>query len=148
MSDRIPVSICLSNDLQPPSLWLWPGQLDSRNQRVDRDTDVPRLDIDLSEVIAHCRQVLPTTLHQHDYCRISANATGDSWLDGIPTDNSVLVIAEGSQCKTAVSRTGSVYKWVMDDLRAAGHQQRDISSGTLKRFTCTFKLLEDHDAIM
>ncbi|KAI1823219.1 S-adenosyl-L-methionine-dependent methyltransferase [Xylaria intraflava] len=131
--------------------------LDSRNQRVNWGPHVRWIDVDLPEVVALRRQVLPSTLPGKDYHLVGADATDDAWLEDVQTDQPVLVIMEGLlsylepadgrslikrlarrikigelhfECmstavltasqkdkKTAVSRTGSVYKWAIDDLR-------------------------------
>ncbi|KAI1419094.1 S-adenosyl-L-methionine-dependent methyltransferase [Xylaria sp. FL1777] len=69
--------------------------LDSRNQRVDWGSNVRWLDIDLPEVAALRRRVLPTSIPDQDYQLVAADITDDAWLKGIPTDRPVLVVMEG-----------------------------------------------------
>ncbi|KAI1259218.1 polyketide synthesis O-methyltransferase [Xylariaceae sp. FL1019] len=70
--------------------------LDSRNQRVKwTSPDVRWIDVELPEVVAIRRQVLPTTLSGQDYQLIEADITDAAWLEDIPTDRPVLVIMEG-----------------------------------------------------
>ncbi|KAI8944260.1 S-adenosyl-L-methionine-dependent methyltransferase [Xylaria longipes] len=131
--------------------------LDSRHQRVGWGPDARWIDIDLPEVVALRRQVLPVSLDGQDYRLLSADVTDDAWLEEIPTDWPVVVVMEGllsylepahatgllkrlverlkkgelhfdcmkaaimaasaKDQKAAVSRTGSVFKWAVDDLK-------------------------------
>ncbi|KAI8629806.1 S-adenosyl-L-methionine-dependent methyltransferase [Xylariaceae sp. FL1651] len=131
--------------------------LDSRNQRVKWGSNVRWIDVDLPEVVALRRQVLPTSLPGQDYQLISADITEDPWMHSIPTDRPVLVVMEGllsylkpddgemllkrlverfkegelhfdcmnttvlsaarKDHKAAVSQTGSVFQWGIDDPR-------------------------------
>ncbi|KAI1327089.1 polyketide synthesis O-methyltransferase [Xylariaceae sp. FL0255] len=71
--------------------------LDSRNQRVSwSNPDVRWIDVDLPEVVALRRQVLPTSLPDgQDYRLLGADVTSDGWLQEVPRDRPVLVIMEG-----------------------------------------------------
>ncbi|KAI1149777.1 S-adenosyl-L-methionine-dependent methyltransferase [Nemania diffusa] len=69
--------------------------LDSRNQRVDWGASVRWIDVDLPEVAALRRQVLPTSFPGREYRLVAADATDQAWLEEIPTDRPVLVIMEG-----------------------------------------------------
>ncbi|KAI0544797.1 S-adenosyl-L-methionine-dependent methyltransferase [Xylaria curta] len=131
--------------------------LDSRNQRVEWGPDVRWIDVDLPEVVAIRRQVLPASLDGRDYRLLSADITDDAWLEEVPTDWPVVVVMEGllsylepehatgllkrlvgrfrqgelhfdcmkaaimaasaKDQKMAVSKTGSVFKWAVDDLK-------------------------------
>ncbi|KAI0158314.1 polyketide synthesis O-methyltransferase [Xylariaceae sp. FL1272] len=70
--------------------------LDSRNQRVKwTSPEVRWIDVELPEVVAIRRQVLPTTLPGQEYQLVEADITDAVWLEHIPTDRPVLVIMEG-----------------------------------------------------
>ncbi|KAI0440828.1 S-adenosyl-L-methionine-dependent methyltransferase [Xylaria telfairii] len=69
--------------------------LDSRNQRVEWGPDVRWIDVDLPEVVALRRQVLPASLDGRDYRLLSADITEDAWLERIPADRPVVVVMEG-----------------------------------------------------
>lgn len=66
--------------------------LDSRILRVDPPAGVCWFDIDLPDVIELRRQLYPG---RHDYYMIGSSVTETEWLDGIPKDKPVLVVAEG-----------------------------------------------------
>ncbi|KAI0102651.1 S-adenosyl-L-methionine-dependent methyltransferase [Nemania sp. FL0031] len=131
--------------------------LDSRNQRVDWASDVCWIDVDLPEVVALRRRVLPASLPGRDYRLVTADITDDDWLEKVPRGRPVLVVMEGllsylqprdatsllkrlvevlgegelhfdcmsakvmlasrKDRKAAVSQTGSVFKWAVDDLK-------------------------------
>lgn len=66
--------------------------LDSRGTRVAPPETVQWYDVDLPEVIALRRRVLPERNNHHT---IAAEATQPDLFDEIPTDRPVLVVAEG-----------------------------------------------------
>ncbi|MDO8873008.1 MAG: class I SAM-dependent methyltransferase [Methanoregula sp.] len=66
--------------------------LDSRILRIDPPASVRWYDIDLPDVIELRRQLYPV---RHDYVMIGSSVTEPGWLDGIPADRPVLVVAEG-----------------------------------------------------
>ncbi|MEV0364563.1 class I SAM-dependent methyltransferase [Nocardia fusca] len=66
--------------------------LDSRVFRLDPGPHVEWYDIDFPEVIALHEQIYPSPEHYH---RIAAPVTEPQWLQTIPPDRPVLMIAEG-----------------------------------------------------
>jgi O-methyltransferase involved in polyketide biosynthesis len=66
--------------------------LDSRVFRVDPGPDVEWFDVDFPDVIALREQFYPTRDHYHV---VAASVTDPAWLDDIPTDRPVLLLAEG-----------------------------------------------------
>jgi O-methyltransferase involved in polyketide biosynthesis len=66
--------------------------LDSRVFRVDPGSEVEWFDVDFPDVIALREQFYPTRDHYH---LIAASATDPGWLEDIPTDRPVLLLAEG-----------------------------------------------------
>ncbi|MFY0582664.1 class I SAM-dependent methyltransferase [Cystobacter fuscus] len=66
--------------------------LDTRVYRIDPGPKVRWFDVDLPDVIALREQLYP---EREGYRRIGASVTGLSWLDTIPGDTPVLVVAEG-----------------------------------------------------
>ncbi|KAH8898005.1 S-adenosyl-L-methionine-dependent methyltransferase [Thozetella sp. PMI_491] len=69
--------------------------LDSRFQRIKWSSSVRWIDVDLPEVVALRRHVLPTSLPGRDYQLIGASVTETAWLDGIPTGQPTVVVMEG-----------------------------------------------------
>jgi O-methyltransferase involved in polyketide biosynthesis len=66
--------------------------LDSRVFRLDPGPDVEWYDVDYPDVIALREKIFPT----HPRCHLVAtSATDPSWLDRIPADRPVLLLAEG-----------------------------------------------------
>jgi O-methyltransferase involved in polyketide biosynthesis len=66
--------------------------LDSRVFRLDPGTSVEWYDVDYPAVIALRERVFPT---RPGYHLIATSATDQSWLDRIPADRPVLLLAEG-----------------------------------------------------
>lgn len=66
--------------------------LDSRIFRIDPPSTVRWYDIDMPDVIELRRRLYP---ERHDYTLVGSSVTDLHWLDSIPADRSVLVIAEG-----------------------------------------------------
>jgi O-methyltransferase involved in polyketide biosynthesis len=66
--------------------------LDSRAFRLDPGPGVEWYDVDQPDVIALRQNVFPTRPHYH---LIAASATDASWLDAIPAERPVLLLAEG-----------------------------------------------------
>jgi O-methyltransferase involved in polyketide biosynthesis len=66
--------------------------LDSRVFRLDPPPGVQWYDLDYPEVIALRHKVFPSRAHYH---LIATSATDASWLDEIPADRPVLLLAEG-----------------------------------------------------
>ena len=66
--------------------------LDTRVYRIDPGPQVRWFDVDLPDVIALREQLYP---ERDGYRRISASVTDLAWLDTIPGDTPVLVVAEG-----------------------------------------------------
>ena len=66
--------------------------LDSRVFRIDPPATVRWYDVDLPDVIDLRRRLYP---ERHDYELIATSVTDLRWLDGIPADRPVLVVAEG-----------------------------------------------------
>jgi len=66
--------------------------LDSRVFRIDPPATVHWYDVDYPEVIELRRRLYP---ERHDYTMIGSSVTDLRWLDGIPADRPVLVVAEG-----------------------------------------------------
>jgi len=66
--------------------------LDSRVFRLDPGSTVRWYDVDYPAVIALREKIYPARQHYH---LIGTSATDQSWLDQIPTDRPVLLLAEG-----------------------------------------------------
>ncbi|WP_375770656.1 class I SAM-dependent methyltransferase [Archangium gephyra] len=66
--------------------------LDTRVYRIDPGPKVRWFDVDLPEVIALREQLYP---EREGYRRMGASVTEPAWLEAIPGDTPVLVIAEG-----------------------------------------------------
>jgi O-methyltransferase involved in polyketide biosynthesis len=66
--------------------------LDSRVFRIDPPPGVRWYDVDLPDVIDLRKQLYPEC---HDCVLISSSVTDPGWLDGIPADRPVIVVAEG-----------------------------------------------------
>lgn len=66
--------------------------LDTRVFRIDPGPEVQWFDVDLPEVIAVREQLYP---ERAGYRRIAASVTDLRWLDAVPGDRPVLVVAEG-----------------------------------------------------
>ncbi|KUI39137.1 methyltransferase [Mycobacterium sp. GA-2829] len=66
--------------------------LDSRVFRVDPGPGVEWFDVDFPDVIALKERFYPSREHYH---LVAASVTDPAWLDQIPTDRPVLVLAEG-----------------------------------------------------
>jgi O-methyltransferase involved in polyketide biosynthesis len=67
--------------------------LDSRVFRIDPPATVRWYDVDLPDVIELRRRLYP---ERHDYEMIAVSSVTDlHWLNGIPTDKPVFVVAEG-----------------------------------------------------
>ncbi|SPN96671.1 related to O-Methyltransferase involved in polyketide biosynthesis [Cephalotrichum gorgonifer] len=71
--------------------------LDARVLRVEWGKDVRWIDLDLPEVVALRREVLPDSVPGRDYRLLGASITGDDegWLEEIPRDGKLVVIMEG-----------------------------------------------------
>jgi O-methyltransferase involved in polyketide biosynthesis len=80
-------------DANPVSTVLHLGcGLDSRVFRIDPPATVRWYDVDLPDVIELRRQLYP---ERHDYVMIDSSVSDLHWLDGVPGDRPVLVVAEG-----------------------------------------------------
>jgi len=66
--------------------------LDTRVYRIDPGPQVRWYDVDMPDVIALCEQLYP---ERDGYHRISSSVTDLAWLDTIPGETPVLVVAEG-----------------------------------------------------
>ncbi len=66
--------------------------LDSRVFRIDPPATVCWYDVDLPDVIELRSRLYP---ERHDYKLIAASVTEPGWLDAIPSDRPVVVVAEG-----------------------------------------------------
>jgi O-methyltransferase involved in polyketide biosynthesis len=66
--------------------------LDSRVFRIDPLATVRWYDVDYPEVIELRKRLYP---ERHDYYMIGSSVTAHHWLDEIPVDRPVLVVAEG-----------------------------------------------------
>jgi O-methyltransferase involved in polyketide biosynthesis len=64
--------------------------LDSRQARIAPPSTVDWYDVDLPDVIAPRRRLLPGPAHQ-----IAADVTDPSWLDELPTDRPAVIVADG-----------------------------------------------------
>jgi O-methyltransferase involved in polyketide biosynthesis len=69
--------------------------LDCRAQRLEWGGETRWIDVDLPEVVALRRKVLPTTLPGRDYRLIAGDVTQEAWLDEIPVDRPTVVVMEG-----------------------------------------------------
>jgi methyltransferase (TIGR00027 family) len=69
--------------------------LDSRAQRLDWDSEVQWIDVDLPEVVSLRRQILPVSFPGRNYQLIAASVIETAWLDQLPNDRPTIVIMEG-----------------------------------------------------
>lgn len=67
--------------------------LDSRSLRLNWGSSVRWIDLDLPDVVALRRKLLPQP--KGDYTLTEASVTDDAWLDDIPADRPTLIILEG-----------------------------------------------------
>jgi methyltransferase (TIGR00027 family) len=85
--------------------------LDSRAYRLELPPGARWFDLDVPEVIALRRRVYAET----ERCRtIGASVTDPGWLEGIPTDRPVLVIAEGLLMYLAASDVRELLRRITD----------------------------------
>ena len=66
--------------------------LDSRVDRIDPPASVRWYDLDYAEVIALRRRLYP---ERDGYCTIGSSVTDPGWLDKVPADSPVMIVAEG-----------------------------------------------------
>ncbi|KAI9776744.1 MAG: hypothetical protein M1839_009388 [Geoglossum umbratile] len=67
--------------------------LDSRSLRLEWGPKVRWIDLDLPDVVALRRKLLPSP--DGDYKLVEASVTEDAWLNDIPADRPTLVVLEG-----------------------------------------------------
>ncbi|OSC41070.1 class I SAM-dependent methyltransferase [Mycobacterium decipiens] len=66
--------------------------LETRMQRLSPPATVAWYDVDLDDVIALRRRVIPELHRSH---LVAASLTDEGWLDGVPRDRPVIVVADG-----------------------------------------------------
>jgi O-methyltransferase involved in polyketide biosynthesis len=66
--------------------------LDSRMLRIDPPSTVDWYDIDFPEVISARRQLMPDRANAHG---VGTDLTNPDWLEAIPTDRPVVIVADG-----------------------------------------------------
>ncbi len=98
--------------------------LDSRVFRLDPDSDVRWYDVDQPDVIALRGKVFPT---RPQYLLVAASATDPSWLDRIPADRPVLLLAEGVSMYLTEADGVALLRHVVDRF-AVGELQIDFYS--------------------
>lgn len=81
----------LTKNLENTVLYLGCG-LDSRVFRINLPESVEWFDVDFPETIELRKRILPK---QNKYYMIGSSVTEESWLNQIPSDRPVLIIAEG-----------------------------------------------------
>jgi O-methyltransferase involved in polyketide biosynthesis len=64
-------------------------------QRVEWGSDVRWIDVDLPDVVALRRQVLPQSCSGRDYRLIGASVTDSAWLEDILADRPTIILMEG-----------------------------------------------------
>ena len=69
--------------------------LDSRVFRIDPPATVRWYDVDLPDVIELRRRLYAERNERHDYELVAASVTDLPWLEAIPADRPVMVVAEG-----------------------------------------------------
>ncbi len=96
--------------------------LDGRVFRLDPGPDVRWYDVDSPAVIALREQVYPSRPRYH---LIASSATDQSWLDQIPADRPVLLIAEGISMYLTQDEGIALLRRVVDRF-ASGELQIDF----------------------
>jgi O-methyltransferase involved in polyketide biosynthesis len=96
--------------------------MDSRVFRLNPGPNVEWYDVDYPGVIALRKKVYPARSRYH---LIATSATDPSWLDGIPTDRPVLMLAEGISMYLTKAEGISLLRRVVDRF-PAGEIQMDF----------------------
>jgi O-methyltransferase involved in polyketide biosynthesis len=96
--------------------------LDSRVFRLDPGPDVEWYDVDYPAVIALRQRLFP---ERPGYHLIATSATDLTWLDQIPTDRPVLLLAEGISMYLTEDEGVALLQRVVDDFRS-GELQIDF----------------------
>ncbi|KAI0204355.1 S-adenosyl-L-methionine-dependent methyltransferase [Astrocystis sublimbata] len=105
--------------------------LDSRNQRVEWGPSARWIDVDLPEVVALRRQVLPTSLDGRDYRLLSADITDNAWLEEISDDVPVAVVMEGLLSYLEPEDATGLLKRLVERLKE-GELQFDCMKSTVR----------------
>ncbi|HMK45450.1 MAG TPA: class I SAM-dependent methyltransferase [Methanocella sp.] len=85
--------------------------LDSRIFRIDPPATVRWYDVDYPEVIELRRRLYP---ERHDYVMIGSSITEHGWLDEIPADRPVLVVAEGVLQYLSEQEGIALFGWITE----------------------------------
>ncbi|SDH37224.1 O-Methyltransferase involved in polyketide biosynthesis [Lentzea fradiae] len=67
--------------------------LDTRAHRLERPETVRWVDVDMPDVVALRRRILPEPAG--DYALVASSVTEDAWLDAVPADRPVVAVFEG-----------------------------------------------------
>jgi O-methyltransferase involved in polyketide biosynthesis len=110
--------------------------LDSRVFRLDPGPDVEWYDVDYPAVIALREKVFPTRPRYH---MVATEATDPSWLDQIPHDRPVLLLAEGISMYLTEDDGAALLQHVVDRF-GSGEIQIDFYSRLLVRSQKTHRL--------
>ena len=103
--------------------------LDSRVYRIDPGPQVRWFDVDYPDVIALLAQLY---LERDGYHRISASVTDLAWLDAIPGDTPVLVVAEGLVMYLPEQEGTALFRWTTEQF-SGGQIAFDGYSGSMVR---------------
>lgn len=110
--------------------------LDSRVFRLDPGPDVEWYDVDYPAVIALRKEVFPSRPRYH---LVATEATDPSWLDQIPDDGPVLLLAEGISMYLTEDDGTALLQHVVDRF-GSGEIQIDFYSRLLVRSQKTHRL--------
>lgn len=110
--------------------------LDSRVFRLDPHPDVQWYDVDYPDVIALRKRLYPT---RPSYHLVATSATDPSWLDEIPVDGPVLLLAEGISMYLTETDGIALLQHVVDRF-GAGEIQIDFYNWLTVRSQRTHKL--------
>ncbi len=108
--------------------------LDTRVYRINPRPKIRWFDIDLPDVIALREQLYP---EREGYRRIGASVTDLAWLEGIPRDTPVLVIAEGLVMYLHEKDAVALFRRITERF-PGGEIAFDAYSGTMVRLLTRF----------
>src|SRR5690606_13543643 len=102
---------------------------DARAYRVDPHARVDWYDLDYPDVIELRKRLLP---HRDHYTPLGSSVTDPSWLDVVPRDRPVLMIAEGLLPYLTVDEVRSLITTIVDGF-PSGQLQCDIVPRWIRR---------------
>lgn len=118
--------------------------LDSRCWRVRPGPDVRWFDVDQPEVIELRRQLYP---ERSNYRLVASSVTADGWLDSLPPDPPVLVLAEGLSMYLTREEGHELFRRITDHF-ASGELAFDSHNSTAIRLQRLNPALRSVDATL